>query len=233
MMVMPSNNTCWVVHYWAGKYGGLGHLLGPDRVERPMPHLPYALDNGAFGAWTNKRPWDAKKFLRHVERYAFGELRPLWVVVPDVVADAISTVQRYQEWAPRLKHDFHLSLAVAVQDGMTPEVVRSLSPAPDLVFVGGSTDWKWNTVRMWCGEFPRVHVGRVNTGRFLRICADAGAESCDGTGWFRGKPQQILDLGHFLRIQAGLPDDGEVESIVRGSRLKGKDQSVLPLLEVA
>lgn len=229
MIVMPSNNTSWVVHYWAGKYGNIGHLYGPARVERPMPHLPYALDNGAFGAWAAKRDWDSGEFTRHVERYAFQALRPAWLVVPDVVANAEATLVKWQDWAPLLRDRYHIELAIAVQDGMTPRDVQKLCPKPDLVFVGGTTEWKWSTVRGWCDLFPRVHVGRVNTGEALRICRDAGAESCDGTGWFRGKPAQIMDLGHFLREQAGMPDDGDVEFIVRHSRLKGREQKVLPL----
>ncbi len=39
-MVMPANNTSWLVHYWAGLYGGLGHLYSPSRSEQPFPHLP-------------------------------------------------------------------------------------------------------------------------------------------------------------------------------------------------
>lgn len=40
---------------------------------------------------------------------------------------------------------------------------------------------------MWCKNFKRVHVGRVNNERRLQYCEDIGAESVDGTGWFRDK----------------------------------------------
>jgi len=68
----------------------------------------------------------------------------------------------------------------------------------DVVFVGGSTEWKWATMPMWCGNFQRVHVGRVNTYRLLWKCHDAGAESCDGTGWWRGDQKQARDLRAYL-----------------------------------
>ncbi|MEQ1934666.1 MAG: hypothetical protein ABL962_12450 [Fimbriimonadaceae bacterium] len=226
---MPANNTHWLVHYWAGIYGNLGHLYGPARTENPMPHLPYALDNGAFGAFTQKREWDAEAFVKHVERYAFHALRPQWCVVPDVVADREATLAKWSQWAPVLMDRYHLSLALAVQDGMTIEDVIPLDPAPDIIFVGGSTEWKWETVPMWCASWSRVHVGRVNTGDALRICKKAGAESCDGTGWFRGRPEQIKQLGYFLCEQAGLADEKDVDYMVRHSRLKGTDQKVLPL----
>jgi len=51
--------------------------------------------------------------------------------------------------------------------------------------VGGSTEWKWRTVRGWCADFQHVHVGRVNGERELWQAHEAGAESCDGTGWGR------------------------------------------------
>lgn len=36
-----------------------------------------------------------------------------------------------------------------------------------------------------------VHVGEVNTYRFALDGTHAGAESCDGTGWFRGDQAQL------------------------------------------
>jgi len=232
MLVMPSNNTCWLVHYWAGRYGGLGHLISPERGYVPMPHLPYALDNGAYGAFTRGEPWDPDAFERHIERYAFSSLRPLWCVVPDVVADAAATLVMWDRWAERIHSEYHLPLAVAVQDGMSPADVRALDPKPEVVFVGGSTAWKWKTAPDWCAAFPRVHVGRVNTDRQLAKCLAMGAESCDGTGWFRGRAKQIAQLGHFLREQAGRTSDAdreEVEGMVFHSRTLNRRQGSLPL----
>ena len=86
--------------------------------------------------------------------------------------------------------------AFAVQDGMTSGDVPAEA---DVVFVGGSTAWKRRTMHEWCDHFPRVHVGRVNTGRWLWECDEAGAESCDGTGWFRGDKAQTNSLLSYLR----------------------------------
>ena len=228
MIVMPANNTCWLVDYWAGHYGGLGHLYSPSRWTNPRPHLPYVLDNGVYAAWSKHRQWDEVAFLAQVERYAFLELRPQWVVVPDWVADPDRTRLLWYEWAPRLKSEYHLPLAFALQDGMSVERVKELRPVPDVVFVGGTTEWKWTTVRYWCDHFERVHVGRVNSGEKLDLCAELGVESCDGTGWFRGRSPQIMALGRFLARQAGKYDETEIARIVRFSRTKGR-QNALPL----
>jgi hypothetical protein len=70
----------------------------------------------------------------------------------------------------------------------------------DVVFVGGTTAWKWQSVPTWCVEFPRVHVGRVNTIERVWLCDDLGAESADGTGWMKNpsRPDQIEALQEWL-----------------------------------
>ena len=124
----------------------------------------------------------------------------------------------YREWAESLR------LALAVQDGMTPAEVSSITPRPDVIFVGGSTEWKWATVADWAKYFPRVHVGRVNSGEKLDLCRSLKVESVDGTGWFRGKTEQIRQLGHFLRKQALDADWNDVDHVVAHSRLKALQQ---------
>jgi hypothetical protein len=68
---------------------------------------------------------------------------------------------------------------------MSPEGVKGLSPRPDVLFVGGSTGLKWGTLGDWCAHFGRVHVGRVNGLTDLWRVHRAGAESSDGSSWWR------------------------------------------------
>lgn len=196
LVVMPSNNSGMQIGYLAGKYPGrLGWLISPDGWRKPPSWMPYALDNGAFGAWANQKPWDEGKFMDLLES-ARSHYRPLWVVVPDVVADREATMALWPVWSQRIREVLpHIPLAFAVQDGMTPEDVPS---AAAVVFVGGSTEWKWRTVRMWTENFPRVHVAKVNSERKLWQCHEVGAESCDGTGWMRGGEDRIEELERFL-----------------------------------
>ncbi len=183
MIVMPGDNTGILVGYLAGKYPGkMGHLFSP-RPHRvpcgPFNFMPFALDNGAYAAGTE---WDESRWFRMLDWARLSGQRPLWALVPDVVGDRDKTLQRWDDYAGRTA-SYGWPLAFAVQDGMTPvDVPRNA----DVVFVGGSTEWKWRTVEMWCRAFVSVHVGRVNSYRRLWQCHDAGAESCDGTGWFRG-----------------------------------------------
>lgn len=229
MRVFPANNTKWIVHYWAGRYGNLGHLYSPTRSESPFPHLPYALDNGAWIAFKNRETWRPEAFLRHVDKYAHMRHRPLWVVAPDVVGNAIETLDNWEAWRERLAGEFELLVALAVQDGME-SLDLSAYTSPDLLFVGGSTwAWKRATIAHWCALSPRVHVGRVNTAAALDLCEAAGVESCDGTGWFKGRAAQLIELGEFLANQAGKPNDPDLYRTVELSRYEAISARCFPM----
>lgn len=208
MMVMPSNNCKAEVHYWQGLYGGLGHLYAPGGERGPYAHLPYALDNGAFGAFTRQESFDTVAFLKLLEWSSVREIEPLWVVVPDEVGEPRATLEKWSEWAPRIRDNFGYQLALAVQDGMVPKDIERLTVAPDVLFVGGSIKWKWKTMPLWCETHPRVHIGRVNSPERLYRCWDLGVESVDGTGWFRGDQAQLEGLRRFLELQS----DGALEA---------------------
>lgn len=197
MLVMPSNNSGIQIGYLCGQYPGrLGWLISPGGWRKPPSWMPYALDNGAFGAWLNKREWDEQAFIDLLDRTR-NHVRPLWVAVPDVVADAEATKARWQEWSQRIRDIIKVPLAFVVQDGMT---VADVPDDADVLFVGGSTEWKWRNLKMWTEAHPRVHVGRVNSERLLWMAHDAGAESCDGTGWMRGGEDRLEELERYLRL---------------------------------
>ncbi len=70
----------------------------------------------------------------------------------------------------------------------------------DVVFIGGTTEWKWRNVGRFVASFKRVHAGRVNWVDKLEYCDRIGVESCDGTGFFRGGEDstQSVQLQEFL-----------------------------------
>jgi len=199
MVVMPSNASNATVHYLAGRFPGrIAWLIGPSAVSKTKmrPWMPYALDNDAFSAWSKQRPWDAGAW-RDALRWAKEQpAPPQWVLVPDVVTDRIATIANWSTYYPEVR-EYGWPVAFAVQDGMMP---RDVPKDANVIFVGGSTEWKWSTLGMWCAHFRRVHVGRVNTGKNLIRCHDMGAESCDGTGWFRGTQDspQTRDLLEYF-----------------------------------
>jgi len=201
LMVMPANHSSAIIHYWSGKYPGkLGWLIGPTALPKTKlrPWMPFALDNDAFSAWTKKREWDEGAWITMLDRVKLSGMSPRWVLVPDVVTDREATLAKWEIYAP-VAARYGWPLAIAVQDGMTPADL----PENCLVFVGGSTSWKWRSLPMWCATGRRVHVGRVNEVEKLFICERLGVESVDGTGWMQGTEtgRQARALGAWLAGQ--------------------------------
>lgn len=194
-MVMPANNAKMIVGYLAGKYPGrIGWLLSPDGWKEPHDWLPFAFDNGAYPVWEKGHTWDEESFYEHCNRSMGRHHKPRWIAVPDVVADRDGTLRSWFAHSPRVA-TYGCPLAFVVQDGMTPD---DIPPNASVVFVGGTTEWKWRNLNSWTSSFPRVHVGRVNTERMLWMAHESGAESCDGTGWFRGDKKQLNGLLNYL-----------------------------------
>ncbi len=201
MLVMVSNATGIEVGLLAGKYpGGIGHLFSPKGQRGPWPEIPYALDNGAYGAFLNKREWNESDWRTLLWWAAMCGQRPLWSVVPDVVQDRDETLRRWDIYAPVVR-SMGFRPAFAAQDGMT------FADVPDdecVIFLAGSDTWKDSSIKPWCAQFPgRVHVARVNGMPRLLASYRAGAVSVDGTGWFHKNSSkhtsQFNDLNKFLR----------------------------------
>lgn len=190
-LVMPSNLGPMARELEKEHPGRMGLLLSPGGWCHPKG-LPYALDNARFPVWSKGLTWNKKDFTKHLNKAKQTGYDPLWVTVPDTVADKKQTFLDWKEWAAALQGEYGWQLAFVVQDGMTTEEVKRVEPTPDIIFVGGSTQFKWRSVARWCKDFPRVHVGRVNTERLLWVAHRSGAESSDGTGWFHHKQYKQL-----------------------------------------
>jgi hypothetical protein len=207
-VVMPSNQISLASRLMPTYPDRLGMLFGFDGWVNPRG-LPYALDNGRFPVWSKGIKWDESKFEELIVRSQSHDYQPIWLAVPDVVADADATFREWGRWSKPLSR-FGWPLALVVQDGMGVSDVRRVRPRPDLIFVGGTNRFKWRTMPLWVANFPRVHVGRVNTGRQLWTCHFAGVESSDGTGWWHRK--QFAQLEAYLRLSTV----GEVPTGYRG-----------------
>lgn len=181
---------------------GFGTLVSPlttiggkldDRSGRvqPLPGLPYVIDNGAWACNEAGIDWQHGPLERLVERLAGLPDRPGWLVLPDIVAGGERSLERSLTWLDGhrgwLRDCGIPSVALAVQNGMTPERVGPLltEHGIDVIFVGGDRRWKWSTVHEWAelglDLGVRVHVGRVNGERRAKICRDIGCASIDGS----------------------------------------------------
>jgi hypothetical protein len=156
-------------------------LLTPDNPT-PPDDLLFGIDNGAWTAHRQNQPFDEAAFGRLVERRgSFAD----FVVIPDIVAGGMRSLEFSVAWLPRLRGVRRLLLPV--QNGMSVEevsaVLRDWSGVG--LFLGGDTEWKLATMYQWgmlaCAARRYYHIGRVNTARRIRLAAEAGADSFDGT----------------------------------------------------
>lgn len=197
MLLCGQTNSIW--SFWAGRYpGSVGFLISPSYYKRVQPKkfMPFVLDNGAFEAWNQKKPWDISAWREMLSFVRMTGLKPLWAAVPDVVANRKATIANWP-----IYRDYITSLgwpaAFCVQDGMTPADVPEDT---DVVFVGGSDKWKFPSLKIWVSHFPRVHCARVNAPEMIESCELLGCESIDGTGWFRdpSRPDKLPMIEAFI-----------------------------------
>jgi len=187
---------------WIGKCTAQqwGEMACP--TELPPRRAPWALDNGAFKAFTAGTPFPADAFERAVDRIERDALRPDFIVCPDIVAGGNASLEFSVAWSAQLRGVAPLYLAV--QDGMDSErVADSLEPFAG-IFVGGTRLWKVKTGGAWVELARRhglaCHVGRVGTYNRVWWARWIGADSIDSCFplWCRD---------HFYRFVEALEGD--------------------------
>lgn len=139
-------------------------------------------DNGAWSDHKAERDFDSDAFDRFLDWIA--EHAPEWIVLPDIVAGGLRSLELSVRWSNRCLSVSPMAL-IAVQDGMIDADVAPLVGPKIGVFLGGSTPWKISTMAAW-GEFCRLHgiyyhVARANTGKRIAMAVAAEADSFDGS----------------------------------------------------
>lgn len=186
--------------------------------------FPYALDNGAWSAFTQGQSFDEKAFMLAVDALADGAD---FIVVPDIVGAGKRSLQFSLRWLPTLlmHAKIRCPLMIAAQDGMEFADVAPFLDRSVGLFIGGTTDWKLKAVQEWTHRAKHlgamVHVGRVNTVKRVYLCGSAGADSFDGSGVSRfaselpridaARRQSSLDFEGMKLVE-----DGEFEDVEGG-----------------
>jgi len=173
----------------------LGRLIQPrhtSSIEKTAhAGIPWAADNDCF------QGLDEPAYVRMLDRIA-GLPGCLFVTVPDVVGDSVTTLELFDKWAPIVRRR-HLPLALVAQDGLEDHFDSIPWARFSCLFIGGSTEWKEGEAARWLADEARargrrVHWGRVNTRRrFDLVVADHG-DSWDGSKWARFR-KTYLDQG--------------------------------------
>ena len=172
------------------KRKGWGAVITPFQFRNPYPFKFnfYFVDNGVYSLYLKGAEFDGELFLSTLERVrkVFHPQLPDFVVLPDKVAAGEESLELSLFWHEKLKELFpEFRYALVVQDGMRVKSVENAinETRVDVLFVGGTTEWKVRTGRLWV-ELARsfkikCHIGRVGTKRRVKWARLIEADSID------------------------------------------------------
>lgn len=155
-----------------------GQMFTPGKsTTTPESGRQWCLDNGVF---TGR--FDPVSFWRTLEQMTPYRDTCLFIVAPDVVGDALATLEQFRHWGPRIQAA-GWPVAFVAQDG---QELLPFPPEYDALFIGGSTEWKLSAAALDCirrakADGRHVHVGRVNSQKRMAHFQLAGVDSVDGT----------------------------------------------------
>lgn len=180
--------------------GRLAMMTTPNDGRSPATYPIWCADNGCFGrAWVGPTRW-----FNWLSRHSAHAERSLFATAPDVVGDAVATLARSVPWLAAIRR-LGYPAALVGQDGLESlDVPWDLF---DVLFVGGTTDWKLGEdAAALIGEAiergKRVHMGRVNSGRRYRYARSLGCHSVDGTFLAFGPDQNLARLYAWIEVAA-------------------------------
>lgn len=164
----------------------LGILAQPgNRLDRKAAEFGgrMAMDNGCFAKGDS---FDLEAYLERIATAVAEGNVPTWATAPDVVGDYDATTRRSLPVLARIRA-LGVPAAYVAQDGMEADLERVRWDLFDVLFVGGSTEWKLSPegAGRVIAEAKRhgklVHMGRVNSLKRLRIAEQLGCDTADGT----------------------------------------------------
>lgn len=159
--------------------GTLGFIDTPLQRNQRAPGVTWCADNGCF----NDKRFDVGRWWQWLQDNDADAEHCAFAVAPDVVGDAAATLARSAPWLPRIR-SLGYPAAFVAQDGQ--EHLPVPWDAFDVLFIGGSTEWKLGPhARQLVAEANarglHVHMGRVNSLRRYRYAEAIGCDSVDGT----------------------------------------------------
>jgi len=182
-----------------------GRMFNRDPPKPAYIGEPWALDNGAYGAWVNNESWDARAFVERLRRAVEmrADFPAEFIVLPDLPGQGVDSLAFSQNWlnaSNELPQSPRWTYALALQDGMTVDMVdqflrhgttrqkgrRTIST----LFLGGTDEFK-ATAAQWsdyCHENKlRFHYARCGSVEKLRLAVEANADSVDSVGIIRNE----------------------------------------------
>ena len=153
-----------------------------------LPWQYWALDNGAYKAYTDGMEFDENRFLKTLyEKLPKSEMVPDFIVVPDLVGKGQESLGFSLHWNNRLQDLSKYNWYLAVQDGMEIDEIEKVIDKFDGIFVGGTVKWKVKTGEEWVKLAHRhkvpCHIGRVGVFRRIIWASRVKADSIDSTSF--------------------------------------------------
>jgi hypothetical protein len=181
--------------------GELAQIVNPASGNVVVAGREWCADNAVFGG---KYPGDDAYLAWLEQRRQFAP----WcrfVTAPDVVGDAVATLERSLPLLPQIRALGFL-VAFVAQDGL--EDMEVPWDAFDCLFIGGSTAWKLGPgARRLVEQAKRrgkwVHMGRVNSRKRYQYAATIGCDSADGTFIAFGPDQNLPQVLAWQREWTG------------------------------
>jgi hypothetical protein len=247
----------------ARKRGDIGLMVTPLKasyIDCTDPYPVVGIDNGVFSKTTPFNPDAFRRLLREVARRPEVRRKVRFTVAPDVVGDALATLKRAKEWLPEIR-DMGLPVAFAAQDGLDDLQDRIPWDQLDVLFIGGSTEWKIGQFTderryyRWINLFREarqrgkpVHIGRVNSAKRLEIAHyGMSCTTVDGTYLAFGPDKNLprllswldrwnqpwrLPLGRWRQENRELPDEDLRHQHLRSVMLALADGRLSPCTEL-
>ena len=149
--------------------------------KKPTPYEgePWGFDNGAYGWWIRGEPFNEELYKKRLDR-AYHAGKPYLAITPDIVGEGENSLGYSLAWIERLPSEWAWYLAV--QDGMTADMVETIIDKFSGLFLGGTNHFKskayfWKRLAHRHGK--KFHYGRAGTARKIQDALMIGADSAD------------------------------------------------------
>jgi hypothetical protein len=186
---------------------GIGLLLTPDTAKGTKGYRTHIEDYAAWAAdnacFNHPDSFSTPAFLDWLGSFS-GPHRDtcLFAVAPDVVGDAAETIRRSLPVLSLIRQ-LGFPAAFVAQDGL--EDLEVPWDEFDWLFLGGSTEWKLSDyagiLALEAKDYgKRVHMGRVNSLKRMRIAVEFGCDTVDGTYLAFGPDINLPKLLRWLEV---------------------------------
>jgi hypothetical protein len=143
----------------------------------------------------------------------------LFAAAPDVVGDGVASLARSRRYLGSIR-DLGFPVALVGQDGM--EDLDLPWDDFDVLFIGGTTEWKLGPQALGMAQQARAHgkrthMGRVNTWNRYLYALQSGFDSVDGTSMTYAPDQNLALLLDWMRTAERLKRTGRLHRVTSGS----------------